>query len=322
MTGRIASSRPAAFVYAGITLMFWGTVIFPAQPPGADPIKPATNPHFDANQCNQCHILGNGKPVPIPIDRVDRVCLRCHDGRAASGEAHPVGRAVAKEHLTPQGWPLTQGRLNCITCHAVQKACSPDARPTDVDRNLLRGVTGERTRVQFCENCHDPAQSQRFNPHLMLTKERAVVEAKCLACHTKSLDRATRARTGQADLRAGEQTICLACHVRHADVFSPGHLGARVKGDMLAFIRAREIVGLVTPPGPELLAQLKAAHAKPTLIATAPDGTITCSTCHNPHQAGVFAPGTPLAFRPMRVVGDKAVSPVRGTQFCNHCHDL
>jgi hypothetical protein len=322
MTGKSAPSRVVALVGAGVALVLWGTVVFSAQGGGANQVNPAIDPHFDAKQCGQCHALKEGRPVPIGVDEVDRVCLRCHDGRAASGESHPVGRAASPKRPVPEGWPLNEGKLNCVTCHAVQKACNVNARRSDLTRNLLRGVTGEAARVHFCENCHEPAQYQRFNPHLMLTKDRQVIESKCASCHTKPLDRAVTKRTGQANLRAGELTLCLACHVRHPDVFSPGHLGARVKPDMLAVIRAREIVGLVTPPGPELLTQLKTAHAKPTLIATAADGTITCSTCHNPHQAGVFAPGTPLAFRPMRVVGDKAVSPVRGGQFCNHCHDM
>jgi hypothetical protein len=83
------------------------------------------------------------------------------------------------------------------------------------------------------------------------------------------------------------------------------------------------VIGLVAPaPGADQVEQLKAAGAKPTLMRTAADGTITCTTCHNPHQAGVLPAGTALAYRPMRVVGDRTISPVRGEHWCNHCHDL
>jgi cytochrome c peroxidase len=156
----------------------------------------------------------------------------------------------------------------------------------------------------------------------MLTPDRQTTAERCLACHSELPDRKARARTGQPVLRAGEIQICRACHAKHQDQFNPGHLGAKVKPEMLAFIRAREIVGLAAPPGPGLVAQLKAAGEKPTLMPLSADGTITCTTCHNPHQAGVFPPGTPLAYRPMRVTGGHAVSPVRGDQWCNHCHDL
>lgn len=286
---------------------------------------PAVNPHWDARGCGACHRLDGGAAAPIEPAEVDRTCLRCHDGRAASAEPHPVGRFVRAGGVPP-GWPLDEGRLSCVTCHDVRQACAADAVRTAANAKLLRIVgTGPGTgRNGFCGNCHAPADYPRFNPHLMLTAERTVIEGRCLACHTEVPDRGTTARTGRGALRGGgaELAVCRSCHAKHKDQFNPGHLGAKVGPEMQAFIRAREAVGLAAPPGAELVAQIKAAGAKPTLMPLAADGAITCSTCHNPHQAGVFRPGTALAYRPMRVVGDRAVSPVRGDQWCNHCHDL
>jgi hypothetical protein len=260
----------------------------------------------------------------VPAD-ADRACLRCHDGRSASAEAHPIGRPVSKDRTLPAGWPLAGGRLSCLTCHDVKNACIPHAARSDENANLLRGdarVPRGTAGGEFCGHCHAPAESPKFNPHVMLTADRQAVTERCLACHSALPDSNAGARSGQPLLRASEIRICRSCHLRHKEQFNPGHLGAKVKPDMLAFIRAREVVGLAGPPGPELVAQLKAAGAKPTLMPLSADATITCTTCHNPHQAGVFPPGTPLAYRPMRVTGGHAVSPVHGDQWCSLCHDL
>jgi hypothetical protein len=204
----------------------------------------------------------------------------------------------------------------------MRQACAVEAARTLGNAKLLRRGPVDWPRVPFCERCHAAVEYPKYNPHLMLTAERGVIAERCLACHSEMPDRASKTRTGQALLRAGEATVCRSCHAKHKDQFNPGHMGARVKPEMLAFMRAREVVGLAAPPGPELVAQLKAAGAKPSLMGLAADGSITCSTCHNPHQAGVFTAGTPLAFRPMRVVGERAISPVHGEQWCNHCHEL
>jgi predicted CXXCH cytochrome family protein len=291
------------------------------------PVTRAVDPHWNAGRCGDCHAVREGKVEAIPAAKVDGVCLRCHDGRAASAEAHPVGRAApaTRPIPAPSGWPLNEGRLSCVTCHEMRAACAVDAaRPIEETKLLRKGTAGAEA-TSICERCHVAADYPRYNPHVMLTAgARGVIEEKCIACHSAMPDRASKARTGQSLLRGGDEvSLCRACHdKRHKDQFNPGHLGAKVKPEMLAFMRAREVVGLMTAPGGDLLAQLKAAGAKPTLIGLAADGTIACSTCHNPHQAGVFTAGTPLAFRPMRVVGDRAISPVHGEQWCNHCHDL
>jgi hypothetical protein len=311
-------------VVVGAAVLMWGGVHAGAVGPGAGgTVTPAVDPHWNAGRCGECHAVREGKVAAIPPVEVDRICLRCHDGRAAAAEAHPVGRATPTTRPAPVGWPLNEGRLNCITCHEMRAACAVDAvRPIDSSRLLRKGADGTASKP-FCEQCHAATDYPKYNPHVMLTAARAVIEERCLACHSAMPDRAAKTRTGQALLRGGELALCRSCHdKRHKDQFNPGHMGAKVKPEMLAFMRAREVVGLTTAPGGDLLAQLKTAGAKPTLIGMAADGTITCSTCHNPHQAGVFPAGTPLAFRPMRVVGDRAISPVHGEQWCNHCHDL
>ena len=49
-----------------------------------------------------------------------------------------------------------------------------------------------------------------------------------------------------------------------------------------------------------LLKELKDSGAKPTRLVPNRDGTITCTTCHNPHQYGLFPADSPLAYQAIR----------------------
>jgi hypothetical protein len=290
---------------------------------GARAADETKSPHWDKAQCGACH-AGQAKAQPIAGDKVDAVCLKCHDGRTAWAEVHPVGRRPPKEFSTPpRDWPLWDGRVGCVTCHDVKQACAFD-QPSLVNTTMIRSFTGPAGEDRsLCDACHTASQNPKFNPHLMMTADRKPIRERCLACHTEVLDATIKQRTGKPMLRGDDQLqLCRSCHPHHKEQFSPGHIGSPIKPEMLAFMRAREAVGLTAPPGKELVEQLKAQNAKPTLLLPASDGTIVCSTCHNPHQAGLFTPGTSMAYRPMRLIDSKIVSPVRGENWCNHCHNL
>src|SRR3954463_4953815 len=99
---RIRRCAFRAAVILGAMVLMWGRVV-------AVPVTPAVDPHWNAGRCGECHVIRESKVVAIPSAEVDRICLRCHDGRAASAEAHPVGRAAATTPTTrpvPVAWPL------------------------------------------------------------------------------------------------------------------------------------------------------------------------------------------------------------------------
>jgi predicted CXXCH cytochrome family protein len=276
------------------------------------------NPHWTKDGCRQCHD-GGTVPGRIPVAKVDALCVRCHDGKSAVNEVHPIARPVnAKVMDFPQGWPLNEDRLTCATCHDVVVACKAGATRPDENSAMLRKPPQSKA---FCLSCHREEQFPKFNPHLMLTADRKVVEEKCLACHKSVPERDVTTPTGKPDLVADQFTLCKACHPHHEDQFNPGHIGAKVKPEMLAFMRARESVGLAAAaPSKELVARLKAEGARPTLLRPDAQNTLRCSTCHNPHPAGLFKSGTPAAFGAMRVIGGKVITPARNEHFCNNCH--
>jgi predicted CXXCH cytochrome family protein len=216
-----------------------------------DPIRNAVtfNPHRKRVFCFACHAGGNSGPLREA--RVIALCQRCHGSGEIVGMNHPM-RKVTAGYTIPQGWPLTDGGLTCLTCHYAGHA--PGAVPGRPDEpaeapHLLRGgVAGERTAA--CHRCHGRELWAGRNPH----QEAGQLNTGCTLCHaTQPVPGEDRAVTLRfvADINI----ICLSCHdiVEH-----PG--GIRHTVAMTASM----------PEAPELL-PLGAGRR------------ISCSTCHNPH---------------------------------------
>lgn len=284
----------------------------------------ADNPHWKADGCANCH--AGGAPRPISAEAADEICLKCHDGRSASAEFHPVGRKFDGTLYTrPQRWPLADGRLGCLTCHDMLPACSAQAKRSTSNRMLLRDYqVGRSQSLPFCRNCHQESAYRKLNPHTMLLADRdETIEDKCLFCHERPLDRTARQRSGKPALKTDELSLCRDCHPQHKDPMPQGHIGLKVDAEMRAIMAVRETMGLSAKLTPQLLAQAKGQGGSPTLMPTRADGTIVCTTCHNPHLRGVFPPDSVLGFRAMRIVDEgKMISPVRGQAWCKHCHEF
>jgi predicted CXXCH cytochrome family protein len=238
----------------------------------------------------------------------------------AGDEAHPIGRTMS-ERLADPGWPTVNRTVQCLTCHDVKQQCDAAAERPEANAAFLRQVNGGTT--PFCQSCHREEQTPKFNPHRMLEDDlHTPIEARCQVCHDKQLDTKGGVRTGDASLRADQVTLCRSCHPRHRDISPVGHVLAKIEPGMLTYMRAREITGLLNTPGQDLLTQLAAQGAQPTLMVPDGQGRVVCSTCHNPHERGTFAPGTVLDDRSLRLMKGRLVTPVRGELFCRHCHNL
>jgi hypothetical protein len=232
------------------------------------------------------------------LNKTDEVCLKCHDGRQAKAELHPIGQTFENEQVeAPEGWPLLDGRLACVTCHNVRRACDHVGRRPDGNTSFVRGWQSNNI-LAFCARCHVRSESHtRHNPHRMLTPTGEVEERACLLCHRSLPDSAGKMnRTGRPDLRTHEFSLCLNCHSRHVDYFEPGHIGASVSSEMQATLKGR--------------------------LHLSEYGSILCSTCHNPHQAGLFSEHSELARGAM--IHDGKVRPLRfrglDKELCLACH--
>ncbi len=302
-TFRIRSARGlACLAVAGAMLLAAGVIGWaqtPDPPQAAAPPAPAKadNPHWNPARCATCH---TDRPAAIAPVAADTLCMSCHDGVRARDENHPVGRRPdARLFTVPPDWPLSDGRTGCLTCHDVKKQClAPHERPM-LNPMFLRGRVVGNVVNALCTTCHRPELLERFNPHVMLDGD-AIVQAKCDFCHAGPLPRQAKVRTGQTALVREEVAFCRGCHTTHMEYFNPGHVGARL-----------------TPEMRRRLAE------KPAALGPLRDGRIICTTCHNPHQQGVFGRTSELAVNALKPVGpDKVVSGINANVLCVSCHDM
>jgi predicted CXXCH cytochrome family protein len=284
--------------------------------------SPAVNPHWSPDGCGKCHELRGGVPLPIASESVTPLCVSCHDGARASDEIHPINTKMDGRSGPNPGWPTLNGGLFCLTCHAIRQQCDAAAQRPDVNAAFLRqGETDGTNPMPFCDNCHAPQLTPKFNPHLMLAADhRTVIEQRCQVCHTKPMNRQATTRSSDASLRADQVSLCRSCHAHHRDISRAGHVLTTITPAMLTYMRARELTGLLDSPSQDLLKQLKDEKAGPTLMVPDAQGRIVCSTCHNPHEQGVFQKNCVLDDRALRLVKGHLLTPVRGQIFCRRCH--
>ena len=212
-----------------------------------DPIRETVtvNPHGKRTLCFACH--ADGKPGPLRGPAMVAVCQRCHGSGKIPGMSHPMTKVPAG-YAIPEGWPLVDGAMTCLTCHFPGHAPGVVGRPDEpaAAPHLLRGTAaGERNAV--CFRCHARSQWDKRNPH----QEAARSDKKvCTLCHAADPEEGDT-ETFVADINI----VCLACHN------DPDH-----------------------PGGVRHTVTLKAGTRE--LPASLPLGTgrrITCATCHDPH---------------------------------------
>jgi hypothetical protein len=277
----------------------------------------AADPHWSKDACSTCHV---GTVGPIAPASVTPLCVSCHNGVRASEEAHPVGRLMTPQMSDP-GWPTVSGAVGCLTCHDVKQQCDPNADRPETNASFLRQAAN--ATAPFCESCHRDEQVPKFNPHRMLEDDlQTPIQQKCQVCHEKTMDASTGVRSGDMALRADQVTLCKSCHPHHRDISPVGHVLARIQPGMLVYMRARELTGLLTTPGQDLIRQLAEQNATPQMMVPDSQGRVVCSTCHNPHEKGTFPSASVLDDRSLRLMKGHLITPVRGELFCRHCHNL
>jgi len=229
------------------------------------------DPHWKAGECRVCHRdQVKGRELFLRGDEYT-TCTICHDRGKASVEIHSVGVKPSQKITVPDTFPLSSDKkTTCLTCHDHTPACYLKDKKNF--RHLLRKGPYEE-RLGICYRCHKKEDMKGYNPHVEQIKDGKIVENRCLFCHEKALDPKKKVERGEYKLRRKMALLCIGCHL-----LTP-HAGA--------------LEHLVKPKD-EILKIMKESEQRYGIIFPLDEaGRITCATCHNPHQQGVFEKDAP-----------------------------
>ena len=259
-----------------------------------------TNVHYSAKYCTVCHEQtpreGN-KYLKYGGD-YKQLCS-CHY-KTAGRDVHPSDVALPKEFMKriPKDFPLSNGKITCNTCHDVYAQCR-DGKPKGaftIGRNFLRGGP-YRKPITLCFKCHDKTKYKQYNPHMQLDKNGKIITKKCLYCHKKVPDVKT-AEFKDVTLIGKLGPLCLRCHNKEEKTT----------------LHAKHL----RKPSDKVLARMKQVEKKFGIVLPLNyDGTITCATCHNPHEPGVIPSGRAGA----KGGGQKHRLRLAGN-ICIRCHQM
>lgn len=288
---------PLVFI---IILSMTGLVTVHAKVQNAETVTEATDVHYSAKYCLECH-----KKTPVKGGNIllkfegdfTQLC-RCH-GYTPGTYIHPVDITPSKEkkEMIPIDFPLQDGKLTCITCHDMYKQCQPEEK-NKLNKKFLRGYPFLH-RTDLCFRCHDEKKYKRLDPHKQIDAEGNIIKEKCLYCHVEKPDEKT-ATFKDIKVIGNLEVLCFRCHFEKGK-FHP--------------INATHL----RKPSNKTVKSMKAAERKYGIILPLNyKGRITCATCHNPHEKGVI---------PAEKPGAKGASvkyrfrfPLEIGQICVACH--
>jgi hypothetical protein len=232
-----------------------------------------TNVHYTDKYCTVCHEQTPRKGNKfLKYGGDDKQLCSCHY-RTAGRDVHPSDVEIPKEFKKrmPNDFPLSNGKIACITCHDVFAQCRDNKTKVafTIGRNFLRGGPYKKL-ITLCFKCHDKTKYEQFNPHKQLDKNGKIIAKKCLYCHKKVPDVKT-AEFKDVTLIGNLGPLCLRCHNKEEKTTLHGQHLRKPSDKVLARMKQTEIeFGIVLPLNY--------------------DGKITCATCHNPHEKGVIPP--------------------------------
>ncbi len=278
-------------------------------PPGEETLS-LSNPHWTKDGCMVCHEESMAGKVASENHETNVFCLSCHNGRLAPSEPHPIHRLFNRADLKrPDGWPLVDNELACKTCHDVTRGWSQiPTRPSSNPMFLRDFEDGHK--AAFCLKCHTPGTgSGKHNPHLIVQPDGSIANDGCLFCHDETMTfdkRNQKFRTGESHLVGAELILCIGCHTQHIDYFDPGHIGVVASEKIL-----------------NNLAQTRLGDREALTVLPLGEGNVVrCTTCHNPHQKGVFEDGSLLGLGGLRFEPNRRELALRGAgdRICETCH--
>ena len=275
------------------------------------------NPHWDSKACQACHI-GNPDDLKFRKSDLNELCNSCHDVTSVATYIHAVGMKPPPsfEQRMPAEFKKSVERsggvVSCTTCHDMTAQCLADrSDERGLNPRFFRGGPYV-SRTDLCFNCHEKENYERFNPHDQITDEGVLDGQRCFVCHSATPDRKRAQGPNDVQFQVVENLsqLCTGCHPWR---MHPGGSWAR-------FASRSKGVGpnhLVVPtPAVKKRIENIEAGGEEILPLDPITGTITCATCHNPHERGV-------QFLHKADVGADGIRRLRRDfmEICVTCHD-
>jgi len=282
----------------------------------------AENPHWNRQRCTACHQADSSRMLPVAAERVDELCLSCHDGRKAPADPHPIGRPAQTDLVaTPASWPTVNGSIGCLTCHDIQRHCELDARRATDDYALLRGYDPQHPQA-YCTLCHKTeVGGGRFSPHRQRDVAGNIRRDACLFCHTAAPPVPPDGRRNfEPHLRVASSELCRNCHTPHWDMSPRGHVDRPVTPRIREWMLMREVSAADPQASPEEVKRRADGLQRDPARLPLGDGKVTCYSCHNPHYLGLFPPDTELGTLATNPADRQAGLRTNWIDLCTECH--
>ena len=164
----------------------------------------------------------------------------------------------------PEGWPLKNDMVTCLTCHNVIPQMYDDMMLKMDNPYFIRGAPYSEM-TDFCFSCHSGREYQQHSPHLQLNTQGEIIEDRCLFCHRTFPDQALTDTIENVTFKGDLSLYCLGCHARQkklhpARADHKGQITDSMKKSLAVLLEER---GVALPLN---------------------NDTIICATCHNPHE--------------------------------------
>lgn len=267
-----------------------------------------TDVHYNRYYCTECHLISTeNQAVTMRFGNYTETC-RCHNYTPET-YTHPVGIELTPEKMAriPDEFPLDNNTITCATCHVMALQCKADESIRKFNPSFLR-IRPLPSRTTICYKCHDEAKYKMLDPHRQLDEDGNIVKEKCLYCHRKvpQIDRTADVMAAQLiDLVAplGElDALCYRCHYKQIKLhpINADHMKKPSLRIAAVMKRSERLLGIFMPLNE--------------------NGSITCITCHNPHEIGVLKRGAPEAAG----AGERGRLRVtkEGDRICLACHQV
>ncbi len=230
------------------------------------------NPHWTGKYCQECHVneMPRHENALLKFNGDARqLCDRCHTRPCVTNQSHSADLLYRDipGYSIPSQWPLTNGRLNCLTCHDAVPPMYENFPLKRTNPAFLRGAP-YKGRDDFCFRCHTKGEFVKQNPHRQRDQNGTINAKICTVCHkTAPVPRETR-NISQVTFKESYDAICIGCHAAHPASHGPASGQHRLSAETKERLEKNKITFNVEIP----------------LI----DDRVFCGTCHNPHEKGIL----------------------------------